>query len=517
MIFLLSNQLFSNELINSEYDRYYEYLELTGLAESPALLYHSFSANNWVLPDELHPWEKRFELDKVIFKNNWMNLKIEDPEFFFTYNSAQPDGFNDGAMWQGKGFNGRFRAGFSFNSEYFSILYYPEIWFSQNLPFSYLIPGVYQPDSDFGYFQSNLDYPQRMGDLPFLKYSWGQTDIRFNYKAFTLGISTENIWLGPAEQNALILSNNSDGFPHLDIGFNKTDTVLGELEARLWWGILSESEYYNSDSSDDYRLYSGLVAAYSPVFIPGLTLGATWVVNSPGGEFGASYFFPRTLLLLGLAEYVGNDDLDQKISLTGEWTFPSVGFSAYFEWAREDFSPNAYYIVLAPEHSSFFTIGFKKSLPINEFRGFMLNGEVSELLQSRDYEIDLGSGGSYYTHHVVVHGYTNDGQILGAAVGPGSDTQYMGITYYDKWGSVTFYFRRISWDEMYLYKDPQSGDIRDRDRLNVEMDFALSSNIFLGNFNLFGEFCVSPILNDMYIKDNHLFNIHLELGLQYRF
>ncbi|MCP4161498.1 MAG: hypothetical protein GY760_15610 [Deltaproteobacteria bacterium] len=519
LIVAFCSSLCASELINSDYDRYYHYLELTGFVESPTLMYKSYSSNIWEAPEEEHPWFDRLKLDQVVYKNNWMDFKILDPEIFFSFNTALPSGLNDGAMWQGKGLNSRVRFGFSWNTKYFSVTYYPELWFAQNLDFDFLPPEGNQPNQNYGATQGNIDYPQRMGDQILFDYSWGQTDIRFNYGCFTAGISTENIWLGPADQNALILSNNADGFPHFDIGVRKVTTVIGDIEARLFWGLLQESDFFNDESSDDFRLMSGLVTVYSPFFVPGLSFGASWVVNSPGGDFKAAYFFPRILQIFGQSEYMGSDSLDQKISLFGEWKFPSAGFTTYFEWAREDFSPSLGYIALAPEHSSFYTLGLKKSLPISSVRGFMFKAELSELLQSRDYEIDLGSGGSYYTHGSVAQGYTNKGKILGAAVGPGSDTQYISLDYYDKWGRVGAYFRRISWDKMYLYKNPEtvaSGNQGSK-RLNVEMDIGASCTVFLGNFELFSEAILAIIRNDQYIKGNDLINFYMNLGVSYRF
>ena len=515
--------LFPNELINSSFDNYYEYLELSGDIESPVIFFHSFSNNRWPSVKADHPWESYLDPDRSLVKNDSFSLYINDPDLLFSVNSAEPKGFNDGAMWQGKGLNGSLSGGLSFDSEYFEATFYPQIWFAQNLAFDYLQSHYSNPE--YGYFNGSLDYPQRLGDVPFFDFSWGQTDIRFKYRSFTVGLSTENIWIGPAEQNALILSNNADGFPHFDIGIRKTETKIGFFEARYWLGLLIETDYYNTDPDDDYRLYHGLSASYSPSFLPGLSLGANWVINSPGGKFNASYFFPHFLTVIGQAEYMGADDLDQKISLMAEWKFPKVGFSTYVEWAREDFSPGPYSIAVYPGHTEFYTLGFKKTLPLDKHRGFLLSAELSELIQSRDYEIDLGAGGNYYTHGYVLHGYTNKGQILGASIGPGSDSQYISLEFFDAWGKIALYFRRISWDKMYLFQNPVTIPESKTDpalepgkaRLNVELTPGVKADLFLGHFNLYGDINLSYILNQNYIAGNHIFNFYMNLGVKYRF
>jgi len=510
----------ANELINSDYDNYYDYLELTGRAESPGLIFKSFSSNNWKALDEIHPWSSHFQNDRVLLKKENMTFELMDSDIYLSYNTKLPYSLNDGVQWQGRGLNGSFKTGISWKTKYVDITFSPEIWFAENRSFDLLNSASSQSDP-FGYFNQDLDYPQRFGESAIFDFSLGQTDIRFNLNNFTFGFSTENITLGPAYQNPLILSNNASGFPHFDIGLRKTELRIGQIETRVWWGILKESENYNNISDDDLRLYSGFVLGYSPVFIPGLTIGFNWVVNSPGGEFGAGYVFSRFSQLFGIAEHLGDDNKDQKISLTFEWNFPLVGFACYAEWAREDFFPNLRQTLLTPEHSQFITLGLKKALPINSIQGFMLRFELTNLIQSRDYEIGtIDAGGNYYTHHIVSHGYTNNGQILGASVGPGSDSQYFEVRFYDQWGSVVLFGRRISWDKMYMYKDPSdtpSDMTCNLLRLEVQVDIGIGANFLYKNLNFTTNVIGSYMMNYNYIEDNDIFNFRLELGAKYRF
>ena len=39
----------------------------------------------------------------------------------------------------------------------------------------------------------------------------------------------------------------------------------------------------------------------------------------------------------------------------------------------------------------------------------------------------LRDGGSWYQHTYVLHGYTNHGEVLGAGIGPGSNSHYISI------------------------------------------------------------------------------------------
>ena len=40
----------------------------------------------------------------------------------------------------------------------------------------------------------------------------------------------------------------------------------------------------------------------------------------------------------------------------------------------------------------------------------------------------LRSAGSWYQHGFVYDGFTNEGEVLGASIGPGSNSQYISLT-----------------------------------------------------------------------------------------
>ncbi len=498
----------ANELINSDYDDYFKYLELTGRAKSPVLSYHSYSANNWIYNDSVNPWSKRMELDQTIYKNDWMSLKLLDPELFLSFNSTHQWGLNDGAMWQGKGLNGMVQAGISWKSKFVSITFYPKIWFAQNLFYDILSPASYS----FGSIDVNIDYPQRMGDEPLFNFDFGQTDIRFTAGGFTFGFSTEEIWLGPGKKNALIISNNSGGFPHFDIGFTRLDTIIGSFEGRYLWGILKESDFFTSTSDDDWRLFSNISLAYSPFFIPGLTIGVNWSAMTPGGNFEVADFFVIPLTILGVQESNFTNDNDQKASVSVEWTFPEVGFQFYGELAWEDFNSSPLQI---PEHCMFYTFGGSQAIQINNERGFLLNIEFSNLGVSDSQRLIWSSQtvANYYTHGRVIHGHTNNGQILGAAIGPGSDSQFFSLKYYDFWGSAELFFLRHNKNKTYIYNDVVTYD---HHNLNVDLNFGLKSLIFIGPIDLFCEFVLTYELSHNYIAYNDIFNFYGKLGVRYR-
>ena len=69
------------------------------------------------------------------------------------------------------------------------------------------------------------------------------------------------------------------------------------------------------------------------------------------------------------------------------------------------------------------TIGFQNSRYKIQSKYIQLGMDKTEQTGGRL----LRSAGSWYHHSWVNHGYTNYGEVLGAAIGPGSNSQYLSI------------------------------------------------------------------------------------------
>ena len=508
-VIFIAVQIPAQVKINSVYNDYFDYLALSDQTVNPVLMYHSFSNNRWN-PGDDHIWSKGLNINGILFDSQSYRLKLISPELILSGNTAYDRSeLSDGSWWQGRGLNGFFSTGLKFESKYFELTLLPEIWFSQNLYYDIIASAV---DSEYGYFFSLIDLPQRMGNDPVFKFNWGQTDIRLNWKNLTLGFSNENILWGPSRVNSLLMSDNASGFPHIDFGLRKTPTRLGDFEVYAIRGMVSESDFYDTDENNNNTFISGLTSGYSPALIPGLTLGFKWTLMTDWENWEKSW----QLQFLGYDytnHYFGGDQMDMKGSLTLDWVFPEVGFEWYFEYFREDYSPSLRFILLAPGHAAGWTLGGQKAFPLSDKKGIRATLEWNELIQSRDYEIDLGAGGIYYTHSRVPHGFTNLGQLLGAGIGGGSDAETFLLDYYDSWGKAGLMLQRIGWNKMYLYKTPVSGDYL---KLNVEMNLGFNGTLFLNdNFSLIGNMILSYNLNYNYVENNDVINLYASLGLEY--
>ncbi len=516
LLLLIPLFLYSQEKNNSVITAYYDFLSLTGKAESSALMYHSLSNNNWKV-DENHLWSGVLPGSSFLFSGKGLKFSIISPELIISGNTGYDRSeLSDGSWWQGRGLNAFLSGGIKLDSEFLELTFMPEIWFAQNLYYDILPSAV---ESEYGYFvYSTIDLPQRMGRDPLYKYNWGQSGIRVNWKNLTLGFSNENILWGPSKVNSLLMSDNASGFPHIDFGLRKTPTPLGDFEFYAIRGMVSESDFYDSNPDNNNTFISGITTGYTPLFIPGLTMGLKWTLMTNWENWEKSW----QLQWFGYDytnDYFGGDQMDMKGSFTLNWRFPEVGFEWYFEFFREDYSPSLRFILLAPGHAAGWTVGGQKVFSLSKNRGIRATVEWNELIQSRDYEIDLGAGGIYYTHSRVPHGFTNLGQLLGAGIGGGSDSETFLLDYYDVWGKAGIMLQRINWNKMYLYRDPDtkaSPDGADYLKQNVEINLGLNGSLFLfDNISLFGNMIFSYNMNYNYIQNNDKFNFYGSFGIKY--
>ena len=283
ILFFLLIPLFLLSADMSFKDMYADYLfleELSGNHESTSIMYHSYSADAG--RTELDGWSDR-QYSYTLVDTSLGSLRYMAPETFFSYNSHRDFGFNDGALWQGKGFNNVTSVGIEWMNDWYSIRLYPEFWWAQNSAYDIVATSN---SSGWGDPWSGTLYDslQRQGDQFIYNFDWGESDLRFYWQDYlTLGFTTEEVKIGSGRKNNILLGNNAGGFPHFDLGTYRPQDiwVLGEFEARFFWGTLNESEYYNDDPDNDQAWFSGMTVGYAPSFIPGLTLGATHLYYKP--------------------------------------------------------------------------------------------------------------------------------------------------------------------------------------------------------------------------------------------
>lgn len=531
----------AQEALKSTEEEYYDFLSIQGLAERPTLNYRTLSDSEWKLTGEAadgnHVWADNNLGNRFILwqaanpADNWfvrgidqsITMKVYGPEWFNSFNAAAPYGQNDGALWQGRGYNTSLTGGIRFEAYGFEATFKPQLSFSQNMAFD-IMPSAY--DSEYGYFWGyskniGVDAPQRFGNKPFFTYDWGDTEIRWSWHTFTVGFGTQSIWLGPAYLNPLLHSNNAATYPKFDIGLRKQSIVipklgwyLGDIEFRLWTGYLSESEYFDNDSSNDHNMIHGLSFAYSPSFLPGLTVGVNRICLVKWNWANLKYIIPMN----------ANTQEDQKMSLAVNWIFSQIGLEIYGELGIDDFVPKGFPIgyIRYPFHTMTYTVGLAKIIPVKPKRNIygVIHFEWNNTEMSQDFQLQWPYNFGF--HHQITQGYTNRGQWLGSGIGYGGNCQYLDFTLYYPKGNSRLFIVRNNPDNNYIYSKAV-GASADEDDLEKKYFGSWKANFIIGvetvyfvmpSFSIGGCFGYNLIINPQYqntSERNHNFFVNLQL------
>lgn len=558
LFFLLTGTLFSQEALKSTEEEYYDFLSLQGITSRPSLNYRTLSDSVWNIGTETktvtdedgtetteeqplsHPWQsnnlgrlRALWQPEEPSKNGYLRgvpqgvfLKWYGPEWYNSFNTASPYGQNDGALWQGKGYNTSLTAGARLEAYGLEVTLKPQVSFSQNLGFDFL-PGVY--GSEYSYFwKGNIDLVQRYGDTPFWTFDWGDTEIRYTWRTLTVGFGTQSPWLGPAWLNPMLGSNNAPTYPKFDIGLRKTSIripklgwYIGDIEGRIWTGMLDESNYFDEDDSNDRRMLNAISLAFSPSFIPGFTIGVNRIFITKWKMENLKYIGRLFTTSKSNALSSSGNDEDQKVSLFASWRFSKIGFEVYGEFGLDDFTSDNTSNLF---HTAIYTVGVKQKIPLGIFK---LKNVQSELFFewnnfeiSQDFQLQWHYMG-YYAHGFVKQGYTQKGQIIGAGSGYFGNSQFLGYKVYYPKGLTFLYFQRNVPDMNYIYNKADgnmaAGEQSDWYAMNrADITIGIQS-VFFATHALQARlgFDVVQMHKYLYKEDSTHYNFYILAGLKY--
>ncbi len=563
--------LSAQEALKSIEEEYYDFLSLNGIVERPTLGYRTLSDSVWVF-NEVESFEENEDgtFTKVrvdgrdsssnIWKNNnlgtrytlwqasnpvdnWfmrginqrLVARVYGPEWFNSYNTAAPYGQNDGALWQGRGYNTALTAGVRLEGYGFELIFKPQISWMQNREFE-TNPDVYPNPYSYTFKNGTVHHPidivQRYGDSSFWNYDWGDSELRWSWHSLTFGFGTQNPWLGPAYLNPMLGSNNAAGYIKFDAGLRKTKVIIpflgwdiGDIEGRIWVGQLKESDYFDDNSDNNKRMLTAMSASYNPSFIPGFTIGLNRIFMTYWRPENIKYILRLFTASRSNALSSSGNDEDQKFSIFAEWNFPKVGFTIYGEFGRDDFSSDERSNFF---HTAIYTVGAKQIIPLPFGLKSELNFEWNNFEMSQDFQLQWPYLG-YYAHGFVNQGYTHKGQVLGAGFGWAGNSQFIQYKVYYPKGYTAIKFHRYCPNNNSVYSqavntssDADKGDNSDiystwYANFETYCIFGMESCLYITpSFNLTGEFDYVYIKHFNY-EDVLCNNFSFQLCIKYAF
>ncbi|WP_303921089.1 capsule assembly Wzi family protein [Draconibacterium sediminis] len=453
------------------------------------------------------------------------------------YNSHHPEGINDGSMIPARGAQMRADLGFFFKYSLLSISFNPELVYAHNKLYEGF-PSGYTTilNTRFPITKGTIDLPERIGGFHYTRFLFGQSSVRLTYKPISLGLSNENLWWGPGYKNSLLMTNSASGFLHLTLNtVRPVKTPIGSFEGQIIGGRLEESGY-TEGLPEDWRYLNALVLSYQPRWVPGLFFGFTRSFMTYSEDMGSGFsdYLPIFSFLSknagGSNSDVDSQRQDQRISMFVRWLFPESNAEIYFEYGREDHSWDMRDFLMEPTHSSAYIIGAHKLLGFKGARYLQVRGEITQFAASQTnvnrrqtYEQPAGT---WYYHSQLQQGYTHKGQLLGAGIEPGSNTQTLEISWNKELKQVGVEFERYVHNNNFWYNS-----IKDFRANWVDLSTSVFANWDYKNFLVYGKIKLVSSRNyqwlyeptwvevqaDYWTHPDNTINLHTQFGISYRF
>jgi len=364
-----------------------------------------------------------------------VQMDILPTRVYSTYNSAYSVDRNNGSLWSGKGISASVTTGIQATFGPLRVALEPEISWSRNrayTPPDTTVIGLSRFADPWSF--AAVDRYLRPGAGTRFQVDPGSSFVEVEGSLGRVGVSNERLWWGPARRYPLLFSGTAPGFWHAYIEAGPDlKTAVGRFHAQLLWGRLDESAWFDADPGNDHRLLGAFQIAWSSDFVPGLEVAYSVVRHEPlpNRDF---QFGQLTQLFTGDGDGEDSDRVGVPMGSLGlRFAYPEEGFEAYAEIGRGDF-------FLVPEpgvsngrHSLIYVMGFARTVARASGGAWRITGEV--LRQSLELP-QPSSDPSAAPRAFVAQGHTNQGQSLGAYVGPGSNAQYVTL---DRLG------QRINW------------------------------------------------------------------------
>ena len=382
-------------------------------------------------------------------------------------NSLQPISFNDGNMYPSRGWQERYSYGVNLNLLIFDINYQPEKITLQNLTQEYYPGNTGDGNFMFKYFgmvANNIDNFRQFGYDRIVETTLGQSRAGIKFKYITAGVSNENIWWGPGKRNSLVFTNNAAGFKHYYLKtVEPIKTYIGSFELAGVVGKLDTTKYTEIDQellnicrpckffkNLDEREIDGITINYQPRWIPNFYIGYAYSrqfyrhatdalgdtvnffsKNLPKQEIGSMFF--RFAMPEDHAEFYG------EMGMPNEAPWP-------WKFFKERMRPG-------------FVFGATKLVPLKLFDSYLsLNVEFTQLQLMNQQDILYngapfagGKPNSWYLSNIINQGWSNNGQLMGASIGPGSNNQSITLSWNKGYNKIGVFVERTVYNNDFYY------------------------------------------------------------------
>ena len=443
------------------------------------------------------------------------------------FNSDVPLRYADGSMYPTKGWQGFYSAGIEARFKNVLVRLKPEYTWAFNQSFPTFPSDHYNIIWKYHYIWLNsIDAPERFDGAPLKKLFAGQSRIQYAYKGMALGLSTENLWWGPGRFNSLVMTNNAPGFLHYTFHSDKPfKSPIGTWEWQFVLGgklrnssTLPEQRnrtyngefLYSPKDSTSKRIFSGGIITWQPKWLPGLFIGTDGAsIKYKGGA--------------GSTANMG--------SIFARYLLPEEKAEMYFQYGRSDKFASAWNL-LQDTIPRGYLAGVRKMFSLNKKSSkkpsyLQLGIEITQL-QTPNLSLILQAK-SWYTNNAIRQGFTHEGQVLGAPIGPGSNSQRLELSWIRGDAKVGIELERWLHNADFYYNYNYNTGSLDYNKQWVDLSASLVWNIPVKQWMFFGQFSFvrsinynwkmlipKPLTAATYFSDGwDLINLHGRMGFTY--
>ena len=416
----------------------------------------------------------RSTLNYQFLQTGFKNKKRKNvyQKIYFGYdhvnNSLLPQNWNDGNMYPARGWQERFTVGLQLKFGILDINIQPEWLKVQNIPQQYYPgnpeDGNFMPKY-FGSVANVVDNFRQFGTNKIDTMTLGQTRVGLVLGPVSIGYSNQNIWWGPGKRSSIVFTNNAAGFKHFYVSTNRPiKSPIGNFEFSAISGILDTNWYQDPDIPLMRSIWSGGIAMKNldqrQIDAITLNLSPNWLPNLFLGYAYSRQFYQHKLNPFGFPySFFSNDREKMEIgSLLFRFILPKDNAEFYGElgiqnsaaWPWKFFNQKA---------TKGYIFGVTKIVNLYKNKIFLnCNLELSQLqlMDPRNvfYPNNPFVGGqinSWYTDFNIKQGYSNNGQIMGASIGPGSNIQTLNMTFQKGLNKIGFQIERIVNNNDFFY------------------------------------------------------------------
>jgi hypothetical protein len=370
-------------------------------------------------------------------------------------------------MYPARGWQERYSVGVNLKLLIFDINYQPEKLTVQNLTQEYYPGDTGDGNFMFKYFgmvANNIDFFRQFGYERIEETTLGQSRVGIKFKNIAAGISNENIWWGPGKRNSLLFTNNAAGFKHYYLKtVEPIKTYIGRFEIAGLIGKLDTTKYTEIDQellnicrpckvfkNLDEREIDGITINWQPKWIPNFYIGYA---------YSRQFYRNATNALGDTVNFFTKDLPKQEIgSIFFRFTMPEDHAEFYGEMGLPDEAPWPWKFFKERMRPGF-VFGATKLIPLKLFNSYLnLNVEFTQLqlMNPKDifysgYPYVGGKPNSWYLSTIVQQGWSNNGQLMGSSIGPGSNNQSISLSWNKGYNKIGIFVERTVYNNDFYY------------------------------------------------------------------